>query len=478
MRRAFVAEGEEGGDMRTTRRGFLGVAGGVCGLAVSGGCGALSGVGRARPLRRGAHDRLNVALIGVGGRGAAHVGAVCRAGERVAALCDVDEQMLMSGRALLGDRAEGVRLYKDFRVMLENEKNLDAVFVSTPDHMHGIQAAWAIDRGCHVYLETPLVRTLGEWRDLQARARTRRVLVQAGSQGSALSSFRRAVHAVASGVIGTVSEVHVWTGRPVWPQGVARTEGGDLVPPTLDWDLWLGVAPQRPYRSRAYHRFNWRGWCDFGSGALGDGGMHLLNLPFRALGWGAAVAVEAEETSARFPESYCASSRVRFDFASQNRRSAARLFWYDGGMKPTTDRLPSAVVARGGGLSETGCLLIGDKGVWMTNDDWGKQHGLALNGEPRMTDVDRHEAVTALAFASDVPPSQQQEFLDAVHSGKPSYSEIDRVAALTESLLAGCVAQRVPGCLAWNSRKGRFADNATADALVAPVFREGWAYPA
>jgi len=462
--------------MKATRRRFLAVSGAACGAGWTGGCGTFSGAGREGPRRRVSRERLNVALIGVGGRGAAHASAVCRAGEHVAALCDVDESLLMAGRALLGDRAGDTRLYKDFRVMFENEKNLDAVFISTPDHMHGIQAVWAMDRGCHVYLETPLVRTLGEWRDLLARARSRRVLVQAGNQGSALPSFRRAAEAIASGVVGAVSEAHVWTSRPVWPQGLARAEGGDPVPPTLDWDLWLGVAPQRPYRARAYHRFNWRGWCDFGTGALGDGGMHLLNLPFRALGWETVAAVEAEETSALFPETYCVSSRVRFEFSAKKHRPAARLFWYDGGMKPVADHLPAAIAALGV-LPDTGCLLIGDKGVWMTNDDWGKQHVLALNGETRVTDVDRHEAVTALALNLPTVRSQQQEFFDAVRNGDRAYSELGRVAAMTESLLAGCVAQRMPGRLEWNRDKGRFANSVAANALVSPAFREGWAYP-
>ena len=463
--------------MSATRRAFLTAAGAACGLVASGGCRTCSGwEGRGLLRRAGAGERLNVALIGVGGRGAAHVSAVRRAGENVVALCDVDEELLAAGRALLGEQADGARLYKDFRVMLEAEKAIDAVFVATPDHMHGLQAAWAIDRGCHVYLETPLVRTLGEWRTLQARARAKRVLVQAGSQGSALASFRRAAAAVAAGVIGSVAEAHVWTSRPVWPQGLAHPEGNDPVPPSLDWDLWLGGAPQRPFRTRAYHRFNWRGWCDFGTGALGDGGMHLMNLPFRALGWGPAVAVEAEETSMRFPESYCTSSRVRFEFAAEGRRPGAQLFWYDGGMKPPTDRLPAAVAAAA--LPDTGCLLVGDKGVWMTNDDWGKQHLLALGAEPRATDADRHEALAALALNLPEAKGQQQEFLDAVRSGDRPYSEMSRVAALTESLLAGCVAQRVSGRLAWNSRKGCFSNSAEAQALVAPAFREGWAYPA
>ena len=426
--------------------------------------------------RRGPNDRLNIGVIGVGGRGAANWGAACRAGENIAALCDVDETVLLAGREEVAERCAGVRLYKDFRVMFETEKGLDAVFISTPDHMHGVQAAWAMDKGCHVYVETPLVRTLSELREIQARAWTGGAVVQMGNQGSAMDEFRRAVEVIGAGVIGEVAEAHVWTGRPVWPQGVNRPEGSDLAPATLDWDLWLGVAPLRPYKNKAYHRFNWRGWHDFGTGALGDGGGHLLNLPFRTLGLDAAVAAEAVDCAGRFAETYCNASKVKFEFSARAKRPAATLFWYDGGWKPPAELMPQAVVALGH-VPDTGCLLIGNKGIWLTTDDLGQHHYLALQGEARAVDAEKHEACAAVPVTLPRVKGQQQEFLDAIRGGRQPYSDMRHAAPLMESLLAGCVAQRVAGRLEWNSRKCRFTKHDGANCLVTPGFREGWSYP-
>jgi predicted dehydrogenase len=428
-----------------------------------------------RPRRPGAQERLNVGVIGVGGRGALNLASAYRAGENIVALCDVDEAALLEGRERVAERCAGVRLYRDFRVMFETEKRLDAVFISTPDHMHGIQADWALARGCPVYLESPLVRTLGELRALQARAQASGALVQLGHQGSAADEFRRAVEAVGSGVIGQVSEAHVWTTRPVWQQGMARPGGSDPVPDTLDWDLWLGVAPARPYKSKVYHRFNWRAWHDFGTGALGDGGPHLLNLPFRALALGPAATAEAEESAERSPETYSKASRVKFTFAARGRRPAVTLLWYDGGLKPPAELMPQVADARGS-VPGAGCLLVGDKGVWFSADESGKHHALALAGEARAVDAERHEACAGVPVTLPRVKGQQQEFLDAVRSGERTYSDLRHVAPLAESILVGCAAQRVAGPLEWNSRKGRFAKRDDANGLAAPLFREGWAY--
>lgn len=442
---------------------------------LAGGCLSRFTSGSAAPRRLGAQERLNIGVIGVGGRGASNLAAAYRAGENIAALCDVDETALMEGRERVAERCAGVRLYRDFRVMFEAEKRLDAVFVSTPDHMHGIQAAWAIARGIPVYLESPLVRTLGELRELQARAQASGVLVQLGHQGSAADEFRRAVEAVGSGVIGQVAEAHVWTTRPVWQQGMARPEGRDPVPDTLDWDLWLGVAPARPYKSKVYHRFNWRAWHDFGTGALGDGGPHLLNLPFRALGLEPAIAAEAEESAERSSETFSKSSRVRFEFAARAERPAVTLIWYDGGLKPPAELMPQVTAARGQ-VPDAGCLLVGNKGVWLSTDDLGRKNELALTGEARLVDAEKHEACAAVPVTLPRVTSQQQEFLNAVRSGGRTYSDLPHVAPLAESILVGCVAQRLAGTLEWNSRKGRFTKRDDANSLVAPSFREGWSY--
>ena len=235
-----------------SRRAFLRTAAGGCAMA-SGGC---LGFARGGARRKDAAERLKVAVIGVGGCGQANVQAVCGAGEELVALCDVDESVLLAGREQVARQYPAVRLYKDFRVLLDAEKGVDAVFIATPDHGHAVQAAWAMARGCHVYIEPPLARTLREVRVLREQARQHNVTVQLGNQGSAKAEFRRALEVLTAGVIGEVGEIHVWTNRPVWPQGINRPDGCDPVPAGLDWDLWLGGAPARPFKNKVYHRFN------------------------------------------------------------------------------------------------------------------------------------------------------------------------------------------------------------------------------
>lgn len=457
--------------MRQSRRGFLRASALGAGAALSGGCLGLSRgvVGR----RKVAGERVRVALVGAGGYGQVNGQAVCEAGAEIVALCDVEEGTLLAARERLAGRCPQVRLYKDFRVLLDAERAVDALFISTPDHGHLSQAAWALEHGCSVYIEPPLARTLGEIRLLQEKARRSGRIVQLGNQGSAKPEFRRALEILAAGVIGEVEEVHVWTNRPVWPQGIRRPDGSDPVPAGLDWDLWLGCAATRPFKSRVYHRFNWRGWHDFGTGALGDAGCHLLNLPARALALVAPVAVEAEECTERFAETYVKSSRVRFEFAARGKRPGVMALWYDGGWRPEPEVMPQ-VVAAFGRVPDAGCLLAGRKGVWFVADDFGLRHYLALRGEERVRDFEKHEACETAPLILPRVRSQQQEFLDAVRNGGRTFSGLSHAAPLTECVLAGCVAQRVPGRLEWNSGKGRFMNSEEANRLVAPFRREGW----
>lgn len=437
---------------------------------MSGGCLSLFGRGR----RRGANGRLAVGVIGTGGRGASNLSAACESDVTIAALCDVDETALMAGRERVSRHSPGVRLYKDFRVMFDAEKTLDAVVISTPDHGHGLQAAWALERGCHVYIEPPLTRTLGELRCLQNRAKARGAVVQVGDSACATEEYRRAAEVLRSGLLGAVKEMHVWTNRPVWPQGIRRPEGSDPVPSTLDWDLWLGGAPARPFKSKVYHRFNWRGWTDFGTGALGDVGFQTMGLAFRFLGLEAPVAVEAAEIAERQPETFPKFSEVRFDFAARGKRlPAVSVQWYDGGRKPAAELMPQ-VVAAYGQVPSSGCLLIGEKGLWVSADETGTRHALALLGEERAWDFEKHEACLAVPKTAPRVKSLMGEFFDAITKGEKTCSGLDGAMPLTECLLTGCIAQRVPGRLEWNSRKARFAKREDANQLLSPLYREGW----
>lgn len=460
--------------MVETRRDFLQTAAAGTAAWLAGGCAS-----RPRQARRGTRvrsGRLNVAMIGVGGRGQANWRAVCESGDRIVALCDVDEQLLLASQEKVALTNPAVRLFKDFRVMLETERSIDAVFISTPDHGHAVQAAWAMEKGCHVYVEPPLAHTLDEARHLREMAKARGLILRLGDQGSAAPEHRRAVALLRSGIIGTVCEIHAWTGRPVWPQGVKRPEGSDPVPASLDWDLWLAGAPLRPYKANVYHRFNWRGWSDFGTGALGDGGCHLMNVPFRALDLAAAETIEAVNLAGRETETYPKASRVRFGFAARGRRQpAVTLDWYDGNRKPQLERM-TQVSAAFELLPGSGCLLVGDAGVWLVGDDLGTRHFVALRGDEQVVDFEKHPACASESMPEE-GPSLQQAFLDAVREDDAAFAEPAFVGAMTETVLAGCVAQRVGGALTWSSRKQRFRGHAEADRRVSEPSREGWACP-
>src|SRR6266704_4723033 len=254
-----------------TRRRFI-----YTSALVAGGTVVTGPIFAGSPRKLSANDKLNIGCVGCGGKGSSDI-QWCSS-ENIVALCDVNE----SARDRQKKNFPKANVYKDYREMLEKEKTLDAIDVATPDHMHAVIASMAIKMGKHVYCQKPLTQTVYEARLLRKLAKEHGVATQMGNQGSSEDGLRRAVEVIQAGLIGPVREVHVWSNRPIWPQGVNRPSGQDPVPPTLDWDLWLGPAPMRPYKAqwpegqapgeerRVYHPFVWRGWQDFGTGALVD----------------------------------------------------------------------------------------------------------------------------------------------------------------------------------------------------------------
>ncbi len=269
----------------------------------------------------GANERINIACIGVGGKGASDSSNALAVGGNIVALCDIDSNTLEGKNKSLKDQAArenrtyDAKLYRDWRKMFsEMGKSIDAVTVSTPDHVHGLAAITAMKLGKHVYCQKPLTQTVWEAREMRRLAAEKKVATQMGNQGSAGAGLRRAVEVIQAGVIGGPRELHVWSNRPIWPQGLDRPKGEDKVPANVDWDLWLGPAPFRPFKKGVYHDFAWRGWYDFGTGALGDMACHTVNMPFRALKLGYPTAVELEVASRIYPETFPLTSRIRFDF--------------------------------------------------------------------------------------------------------------------------------------------------------------------
>ena len=275
----------------------------------------------------GANERLNVAGIGAGGKGTVDIDGCSR--ENIVAMADVD----YTRAAASFKRFDKATRYIDFRQMLEKEgKNIDAVTVSTPDHTHAVAAAMAIKMGKHVYCQKPLTHTVSEARILTKLARKHNVATQMGNQGHSNPDSRRLVELIQAGVLGEVKEAHVWTNRPVWPQGIDRPKDTPPAPDTLDWDLWLGTAPKRPYHP-AYVPFKWRGWWDFGTGALGDMGCHNQDLAYWALELRDPLTVEAKHSGVN-NETAPKWSIVTYQFPKTKTRGPVKLTWYDGGKKP------------------------------------------------------------------------------------------------------------------------------------------------
>ena len=324
------------------------------------GAGAV-GLGGLPPLAqaRAPEDKLNVAVVGCGGQGAENLRRV--AGENIVALCDVDER-----RAADAFRQyPHARRFRDYRKMLDAmHRQIDAVVVSIPDHMHAPVSLGAMELGKHVYCEKPLTWGVGEARRMAQVAREKRLATQMGTQGMAGDRSRAGIEVIRSGVLGRVTELHVWTDRPLkwWPQGVDRPKDTPPVRDGLDWGLWLGVAPARPYHP-AYCPFVWRGWKDFGTGAVGDMGIHNAAMPFAALQLGPPSSAEILETSGLKDETFPAWSRLKVEFPARGERGPVTLYWYDGGKKPPADlvggRKPAA----------NGAVVVGTKGT-LSSVEW------------------------------------------------------------------------------------------------------------
>ena len=290
---------------------------------------------RAAAESKSANDRVAFACIGLEGKGHSDSDDAGRLGD-VVAVCDVDANHLDAARS----RFPKAKQFTDFRKLFdEMHKSIDAVTVSTPDHIHALAAAMAMRHGKHCFVQKPLTHSLHEARVLAQLARENKVATQMGNQGTAESNLRRAAALIRAGLLGRVSEIHIWTDRPIWPQGLDRP--APVPPPKqLNWDLWLGPAPERPFRAGCssggdaiYHPFAWRGWWDFGTGALGDIACHAMNMTFRALDLRNPVTVQAE-TSGHNRDSFPSWSIITYEFAATAARPALKLVWYDGGKRP------------------------------------------------------------------------------------------------------------------------------------------------
>lgn len=404
--------------------------------------------GRAPAGERSPNEKLDIAIVGCGNRGEANLDGV--SSENIVALCDVDDRLA----AKAFERFPGAKRYRDFRKMLDEVgSKIDAVVVSTPDHTHAVAAAAAMRLGKHCYCEKPLAHTVEEVRTLRTIAREKKLVTQLGTQIHAEANYRRAVELVRSGAIGAVRDVHVWLGGSY--AGKDRPAETPPVPPELDWDLWLGPAPERPYHP-CYAPGGWRSWWDFGSGALGDFGCHYMDLAFWALELRAPTRVEAEGPPVH-PEGTPAWLVVRYEFPARGELPPVRLTWYDGGKKPTLVT-EGKVPAWGSAV-----LFVGEKGMLIA--DYGNRK---LLPEAEFRDFRPPEP--------SIPDSigHHREWIAACKTGGPTTCGFDYSGALTEAVLLGVAAYRSGKAFEWDADSLRAKGLPEADRFIRGAPRRGW----
>jgi len=443
---------------KITRRGFIGTsATALAGLTIVPRH-AVSGLGHIAPS-----DKLNVAGIGIGGRGKGVLSVVGKT-ENIVSLCDVDWSDNVNKVFQLYPAA---RKHKDYRLMLDKDKDIDAVIVATPDHTHAVISLEAMKRGKHSYTEKPLTHTVKEARILTQAARQYKVATQMGNGGQAGDAPRRLREMIWDGAIGPVREVHVWTDRPnrglsdtYWPQGVRRPTDTPAIPETLDWDLFIGPAPMRPYHP-SYHPFNWRGWWDFGTGALGDIGCHSLDPVFRALKLKYPLSFQGVSTLVN-EETYPLGSMVHYEFPAREGMPPVSLTWYDGGLRPPL--IPE--LEEGMKMGPGGTLFIGDKGKVL--DD-------VIVPKSLRESYKRPEPYIPSS------PGHEMEWILACKGGAPAGSNFDWAGPLTETVLLGNITLRKElrdklggQVLTFDPENLTIPNMPEANKFLHNEYREGW----
>jgi predicted dehydrogenase len=482
-------------------------------------------------------DQLNIAMIGGGGMGATNAAALVKGGQRIVAIADIDHAFVAKTVAdRTKDRRTGkpneeylklqaeygkAKRYDDFRRLLEREKGIDGVVIATPDHVHAISAKMAMEAGKHVYLQKPLTYSVHEARVLRETARRTNVVTQMGNQGHSNPEAQLINDWVRKGAIGPVREVHAWTNRPIWPQGVPRPQAagsakgessmpfgnpytsqslsaqlaaamaatGSRPPANLNWDLYLGPTPEIPYHP-IYHPFNWRGWVHFGVGALGDMAAHLIDHPYWALGLTYPTSVEATSTpwggDEKDPASYPQSMLVHYEFAARGNQPPVRMSWYDGGLMPARP----AAVPESVALDRTGgVMIVGDKGVLM-HETYGLKPRIYPESLFREVAPDYVQEIERQAREEELrkqeqrvgadPPRQQvsheMNWANAIKNKQQAICPFEYAVPLTETMLLGIVALRSGQgkTIHYDSANMAVTNAPEADQYLRREYRAGW----
>ena len=409
------------------------------------------------------NEKVRVAGIGVGGKGWTDINGAAKFAD-VVAYCDIDTgKNRRGGYGAAAEKWSQAKGYTDFRKLIEKEhKNLDAVTISTPDHMHAPATMLAMQHGLAVYTQKPLTRTVHEARALTIAAKKHGVATQMGNQHHSGAGYRTLVKMIQDGTIGKIKTAHTWSNRPIWPQGIDRPAGSDPVPEHVDWDLWLGVAEDRPYKAGVYHPFKWRGWFDFGAGALGDMGCHIIDPVVWALEAGPAKSVAydgPEPKKETFPKSEVLT--YKFPGTKFTDGETFTMQWHDGGKKPTS---AGSHVPDDGEIPSQGSMFIGTEGTLICS------HG----GKPKLYPEERFADVK-LPTVGGI--DHYGEWIDGIKTGKPAGSNFAYAGPMTETVLLGVVASRVgEGELQWDAENLRFSNSDAATSFVKEEYRSGWEF--
>jgi predicted dehydrogenase len=413
------------------------------------------------------NEQIQFACIGVGGKGNSDSAHAAENGV-IVAICDVRESEL--NRKKKDSAFERAATYTDFRKMLEElGDSIDAVTVSTPDHTHAVAAAMAMKQGKHVYCQKPLTHSIYEARTLGELARKHNVMTQMGNQGTALEGLRVAAQVVKEGHLGPVKEVHVWTNRPIWPQGVnVRRPTNTPAPKGVDWDCFIGPAKMRPYHS-SYFGLGWRGYWDFGTGALGDMACHTMNMPFMALDLREPVSAEASGEPHN-EETYPRGARVKFEFPARGDRPALVVYWYEGKDENGKPYRPPEEVMMGQKAEGSGCLIVGEKGALYSPNDYGAAY--------TMLPAEKFEGFDRASYnqpGGDNDSRHFKEFADAIRSGKqPTSNFPDYAGPLTETVLLGNLAIWSGKRIEWDAKNMKPTNAPELAWIVQHEYRDGW----
>jgi predicted dehydrogenase len=421
-----------------------------------------------------ANEKLQIAIVGSGGMGGGHVRDEHVKAERVVALCDIDDRSIHSA-AQVHPMAEK---FNDFRVMFDKMANgIDAVICATPDHNHAVVTAAALRLGKHAYTQKPLTHTVYEAHVLSELARNNpKLATQMGNQGHSNEGARGVVEIVRAGVIGPIREVHAWTDRPIWPQGIDRPKDTPPVPHHIHWDVWLGPMPERPYHP-AYHPFKWRGWWDFGTGALGDMACHVADTAFWALDLRHPTAIEAKCEGIK-PETGPNWSIITYDFPARGDLPPVKFTWYDGRKFPPMELAHKYGITRPGekkpdgsrdrvpGYESNGSLLIGEKGALYLADAYGATYEIL----PKKS----FEGFTPPPKTLKRSPGHMLDWIEAAKNGTQACSNFEYASALTGMVLLGNLALRAGKRIEWDAASMRATNAPECDEFIKPEYRKGW----